>query len=68
MCISLGDNYNGEIKVYPKCLIKLNLSKNFKYYFTELPDTIRKIELYPEYIYWDEINLKYPNIEFITAN
>ena len=39
-------------------LSKLKLSKNFKYYFTELPDTIRKIELYSDYIYLNDKQLR----------
>ena len=64
-CISFGDHYSGQIVELPKRIKKLKYSKNFRYYFPTLPDTLTTIELYYNYTYIDEIMQKYNNIEFI---
>ncbi len=60
----LGDYYTGQIVSLPKKLIKLKFSKKFRYYFSDIPETLKIIELYSNYLFIDEIMNKFPNIEF----
>lgn len=62
-CLSLGDYYSGQISSLPKNLIKLKFSRGFKYFFSEIPEGVRVIELYSNYIYIDELINKYHEIE-----
>ena len=60
--IELGDYYNGEITCWPDSLKKLKLSKNNKYDFIELPDSLLIIEVYRDYVYLQELINRYPGL------
>lgn len=64
LCISFGDNYDGQIINFPPQITKFKFSKKFKYHFNEIPYTVKKIQLYQSYPYFNEIVFKFSHIEF----